>query len=84
MINWIFEFTIGQLIDKITNGLRLDEFMKKIEGILGITKIQETLQKLFESDLEKLCTSLQGIANTGDLKSIPFNLKVVSRSYFLQ
>lgn len=81
-MQWLFEKTVGWLIDKVLNGLGLksfiDEFMKTVLEKLGITALRDSLSNLFDSVLEKVCTPLKGIADATDLKSISFIIKEVS------
>lgn len=81
-MQWLFEKTVGWLIDKVLNGLGLktfiDNFMKTILEKLGITDLRDSISKLFDSIMDEVCSPLKGIADAKDLKSIAFLIKEVS------
>lgn len=80
-VQWLFEVTVGWLIDKILDGLGLrkfiDDFINTILEKLGITAMKNSLSAFFESTMESVCTPFKDIADATDLKSIAFIVKEV-------
>ncbi|KXX72978.1 hypothetical protein MMYC01_210444 [Madurella mycetomatis] len=73
-IQWIFEKTVGWLIDKVMNelGLRnfIDGLVQKVKDAIGITRIEEEIKKMMGSAMQGVLTPLKTIASPDNAKSI--------------
>ncbi|WRT70928.1 uncharacterized protein IL334_007927 [Kwoniella shivajii] len=64
-VQWLWEHTIGWLIDKVLNelGLRkfVADFVAEIKEAIGINKLEQILKDIFETVLDKACGPLESL-----------------------
>lgn len=82
-IQWVFEKTVGWLIDKIMDelGLRsfIDGLVQKAKDAIGITRIEEEIKKMMESAMQGILTPLETIVSPDNAKSIAVTVVEFSR-----
>ncbi|GKT61037.1 hypothetical protein ColTof4_01150 [Colletotrichum tofieldiae] len=73
-VQWIFQRTVGWLIDKVMKELGFKDFIEslvqRIKDALGITRIEEEIRQLMESAVQEVLKPLAEIADPEQVKSI--------------
>lgn len=87
-IRWIFEYTVGPIIDWVMNELHLQAFIEgfinKLKEITGIQSVEDQVKNVLESSLNTVREPLMGIAEKTGVGSIEQTvLEVSSQKTFI-